>query len=411
MITVKNWAQKTITVKKVLEDILLSSTRRFDFTYSYVSPIDGSPVSGQFALAPLANDAAGASRNLTIPVNATDLVITELTTDAHADIGNTYDTVDEGVWANNNNPVSITDTNASETVFAVATVIDNGTITYTNTRKTIPVTVQKTVDSTGGTFEFTALLQGVQNYTLNDLGTAATTDDIVTNASGSAVFNLTVADGGTSSIVLMVPYGVKLTVTETADSNYTTTTQVGSAAATEALTTGQLNITEAITITFVNSDVVLIAPTGVDQKKVPYMLILIAGLMLMAAMFILRRRTVMEADCAAVEAPISVTAANTAIVAETVSAPIVETMPVIQAEPEQVEEPEVVAEPEQVVEPAMPEDPVADKVVASKPIEKAEPSEAPRVGKGHTLAVAGGLLALLAVSAMADKHRKGGGRA
>ena len=37
-----------------------------------------------------------------------------------------------------------------------------------------------------------------------------------------------------------------------------------------ALTTGQLTITEAVTITFTNSEV-LIAPTGYDEANAPYM--------------------------------------------------------------------------------------------------------------------------------------------
>jgi hypothetical protein len=249
---VKNWAQKTVKVKKVLNDILLSSTRTFNFTYSFVSPLDGSTQSGAFTLAPISNNAAGAVRNLIIPVNAMNLVITELTTGDYAAIAETYDTTDEGVWDNNGSPAPITDGNYSETVFQVATVTDDGTVTFTNTRKTVDVTVTKRVTGSGGTFRFEALLE----YSSVISGYKLYTDeyhvnpDIVTESDGKAAFQLTATSGSPGTIILKVPYGSRLT------------------------------ITEATTVTFLNTEV-HVAPTGVKTKTLPFRWMLLFGVLLM----------------------------------------------------------------------------------------------------------------------------------
>ena len=157
VITVKNWAQKKVAVKKVLNDVLLTTTDtyKFDFNYSYTSPIDGTTVSGNFSLQPNANVPAGKTRELIIPANATNLVVTESTA---GNVGKIYDTEDEGVWDNNGTPLAITDRNAEGSIFDVETVTDDGTITFTNTRKTVEVTVVKKVNglSFGSDFEFTS---------------------------------------------------------------------------------------------------------------------------------------------------------------------------------------------------------------------------------------------------------------
>ena len=297
VIIVKNWAQETVKVKKVLNDLLLSSTRTFNFTYSYISPLDGSTVSDTFTLAPLTNNAAGITRDLIIPVNAKNLVITEQTTDAYEVIGATYNTVDEGVWANNGNPTAIEDGDESETVFKIAAVTDDATVTFTNTRKTVDITVIKQVEGTGNTFNFTAVLQngsnGIASYTLNNKGTEGdTTDDIVTDTNGSAGFALTPATNNKAQIVLTIPYGSKLTLTEASLENYRPTTQVETGEVTSGLEVilNAADTVKNLTVTFTNKEV-FVAPTGVTTHTKPYIWILfLGGLLALTALPVWYRR-------------------------------------------------------------------------------------------------------------------------
>ena len=96
-----------------------------------------------------------------------------------------------------------------------------------------------------------------------------------------ADFMLSLINDGTASVVLTVPYGVNLTVTETDGQGYSTTTQVGTGTATPGITTGQLTITEAVTITFTNREVT-VAPTGYEAPRTQHFgwLILIGVLLI-----------------------------------------------------------------------------------------------------------------------------------
>lgn len=283
---VKNVEKKDITIVKAFNDPLLNQrTFKFSWSYKYDSDRNGAidtateVFTGTFTLSPFTGSSA--NTKISVPVGATDLVVTELHTnegtDQYAWVATAYDTT----FRLNNG------TDTAGYAYTILSVSDEATITFTNTRKTVDVTVKKEVVGEGGTFDFESLLSysaAIGNYTLNNNGTASdTTDDLITGADGKAVFSLSPAKNGEDTIVLTVPYGAYLTVTETSTGPYTTAVQVGTQAQTANLTTGQLTITEDITITFTNSEVT-IAPTGYEADSTPYMWIFLLGLMILIAM-------------------------------------------------------------------------------------------------------------------------------
>ncbi len=283
---VKNVEKKDITIVKAFNDPLLNQrTFKFSWSYKYDSDRNGAidtateVFTGTFTLSPFTGSSA--NTKISVPVGATDLVVTELHTnegtDQYAWVATAYDTT----FRLNNG------TDTAGYAYTILSVSDEATITFTNTRKTVDVTVKKEVVGEGGTFDFESLLSysaAIGNYTLNNNGTASdTTDDLITGTDGKAVFSLSPAKNGEDTIVLTVPYGAYLTVTETSTGPYTTAVQVGTQAQTANLTTGQLTITEDITITFTNSEVT-IAPTGYEAESTPYMWIFLLGLMILIAM-------------------------------------------------------------------------------------------------------------------------------
>lgn len=298
VILVRNWAMKKVTVKKVLEDPLLSRTRTFTFQYSYTpytepGEPEASPVTGTFTITPYANDANGATYELEVPAKAA-LTITELNTGSYASIGNEYDTASTGTWENTT-PASIADADgAVDSSFEIAAsngttggVIDDATIAFTNERKTCEVTVMKTAEGDGGTFDFTALLQNgstpIKAYTLKDYGTASTADDLVTDNNGEATFELSSIRGSVGTITFTVPYGANLTVSEDSASafGYQTDWKVGTnGKAKSALTTDQLQITEDTTILFTNKEAKLVAPSGISSRNQVYIRLALVGLFL-----------------------------------------------------------------------------------------------------------------------------------
>lgn len=97
-------------------------------------------------------------------------------------------------------------------------------IKFTNTRKTQNVTISKAlVDAMAAdatTFHFTAMLEykdaGVSGYTLysENNNSIVTADGTGSDPAGRAAFTLSPTNSAAASIVLTVPYGTKLTVTE-----------------------------------------------------------------------------------------------------------------------------------------------------------------------------------------------------
>ncbi|MBO4747707.1 MAG: InlB B-repeat-containing protein [Clostridiales bacterium] len=292
---VKNVEKKDITIVKAFNDPLLNQrTFKFSWSYKYDSDRNGAidtateVFTGTFTLSPFTGSSA--NTKISVPVGATDLVVTELHTnegtDQYAWVATAYDTT----FRLNNG------TDTAGYAYTILSVSDEATITFTNTRKTVPVTVKKQVVGPGSTFDFEALLSysaAIGNYTLNDNGTpTVVADDLITGTDGKALFSLSPAQDDEDSIILTVPYGAYLTVSEMAPGAYSTSVQVGTGTSQSGLTTGQLTITEATTITFTNTQV-LIAPTGFEEATTPYVWLFILGLMIMIAMnapfFFLRR--------------------------------------------------------------------------------------------------------------------------
>ena len=187
---------------------------------------------------------------------------------------------------------------------------DDVDVIFTNSRKTVSVTVTKTVDgdTSAGPYDFTASLKnGTANlnrpWTVNDNGTAAdTTDDFVADANGDISFRLSHGE----SFVMTVPYGVTMTIEETSGGDEATTVQVGTAAAVTAqsVTLAAAQTVNDLTVGFTNV-VSTIIPTGLNNDHTPYALIFASGGVLLgfgtlSAAMIRRKREEEEAAAEAV---------------------------------------------------------------------------------------------------------------
>lgn len=300
VIKVKNQATKDITIVKAFNDPLVTSSRTFKFSYSYA--FGGKTESGTFTLSPVSGSTA--EHVMTVPVGATDLVITELTTDSGDDhyawVANSYDTTvqqgSEAAAAGTSYTIaSVTDESAAGTGGNGSGSGGNGSgtddtrITFTNTRKTNTVTVEKLVSDTSDTqeFDFTATLSygsPIRNWTVYTDGTntgsgegttgsgegttgsgegttgsgegttgsgEGTSGSLTTDGSGQVTFKL--SHGGTQT--LTVPQGAKLIVAETPTAGYTpgaaSATYTDSDTADESFTVNA--VTEDGKITFTNS--------------------------------------------------------------------------------------------------------------------------------------------------------------
>ena len=283
VITVKNWAQKTVTVKKVLEDPLLTGNRTFNFSYSYTSPLDSSQVSKTFTLQPTANNPAGASRDLIIPANATNLVITELTTGENANITNTYDIK---VELDTNGAVDGTSqTEWGDDVSDLTKIENDHTVIFTNIRKEIEITLIKRVDGKGGSFDFNTTVKNGGNI-LTGYGTSST--PINGFVAGLQTINLNPATFNEDSTTFKIPYGAVLEISEVAMQNYIATAE-GRNSSSSVGTYDSDNLTivldetqtiEDLTITFTNTEV-QVAPSGYDEKTAPYMWIFFLSMLLL----------------------------------------------------------------------------------------------------------------------------------
>ena len=282
VITVKNWAQKTVTVKKVLEDPLLTGNRTFNFSYSYTSPLDSSQVSKTFTLQPTANNPAGASRDLIIPANATNLVIMELTTGENANITNTYDIK---VELDTNGAVDGTSqTEWGDDVSDLTKIKNDHTVIFTNTRKEIEITLIKRVDGKGGSFDFNTTVKNGGNI-LTGYGTSGT--PINGFVAGLQTINLNPATFNEASTTFKIPYGAVLEISEVAMQNYIATAE-GRNSSSSVGTYDSDNLTivldetqtiEDLTITFTNTEV-QVAPSSYDEKSAPYMWIFLLSMLL-----------------------------------------------------------------------------------------------------------------------------------
>jgi hypothetical protein len=158
------------------------------------------------------------------------------------------------------------------------------TLTFTNTRKSVNVTVKKIVEgSEGEAFAFTAVLKDGAGETLCADYTMA--DGVTTDAEGKATFELS----HNRTLKLKVPYGSVLTITE-ADGNYDTTVKIGSTTASGRTVTLSAAQTKANqTVTFTNTANSL-APSGYRDAILPFALLLGVGVLIAGISRYRRRR-------------------------------------------------------------------------------------------------------------------------
>ncbi|MBR2742007.1 MAG: hypothetical protein IKD89_00265 [Clostridia bacterium] len=221
------------------------------------------------------------SKELVVPLNAV-LIVTE-------DAAVPYDT-----------SYQVNGGSAVEDSVCPVSVTADGTIVFTNTRKTIEVPVQKKAVNKGGTFTFTAeIIDGttpVSGYAIyTDASNSA--NNIVTDADGKATFTLSPGKGKTVTRNLVIPYGTKFTITETAELFYKTTlkTTIGSSSTTSETRTREFTAdqtVEKITLLFTNT-YAPISPTGVNIDHKPYMALFICGAAILTICLVpavLRRR-------------------------------------------------------------------------------------------------------------------------
>ena len=189
--------QTVTVVKNVDSNLAADKNRDYTFTYGYTYvTVDGTVnVTGE-TLAVTVTDTGSAT--ISIPKNATNLVITEdeFNTDTNSVVKTT-------VKVNNADAVEA----MSGTVASV--VDDTNTVTFTN-RRVVYVTVRKILDSLHADNDFSFTLA----YTDTD-GTAVTKnltiEDVVAGTQGKAY-----------KPAFEIPYGVEVTVTETTVENYQT---------------------------------------------------------------------------------------------------------------------------------------------------------------------------------------------
>ena len=117
-----------------------------------------------------------------------------------------------------------------------------------------------------------------------DNGTADTSDDIVTDSDGIATFTLSPATNGTDSKVFTIHKGMSVSVTEAEDPsiNYTTTYDVVADGDEFSMhgtsnSTGFVEASTDLTITFTNTAASLVAPTNVKDDSMTALIVMISS--------------------------------------------------------------------------------------------------------------------------------------
>lgn len=213
-----------LKIEKVLDDPILSSTRAFQFHIQYEYQLLGKTVRYDNA-GDLLSVRSGSPATISIPVNA-KLTITEVLSETDAA---TYDTSvvrtdHEGTAdAKIEGTTYIYSSDPDSNHGIVLAENEGDTITFTNVRKTVDVTIRKTVlaDDTSGDFAFTVtILNGalpVADFTAYDGGTPNdSSDDWVTDGDGvvmlpgGAPFSLQ----HNQSRTIKIPVGADVTLKE-----------------------------------------------------------------------------------------------------------------------------------------------------------------------------------------------------
>ncbi len=231
-IRVKNQEVKYITISAKLSDPLINQ-RTFTFCYSYipVGGTDSDKIEDSFTLTP-PSTLSPVTKVLTIPVNSTAFTVYEnngkMANDSDT-LAETYDTTKEYTGGDTAayTPLTGTDDKGNSIDYPtcnIATITKNGTVTFTNTRKTVDVVISKTViaSDTSGDFELEIKIaqgtRGIPNYTANNCETDDTDDDWVTDENGKVVARNSI-DGKIrfthgSSVTVKLPVGSTITVEE-----------------------------------------------------------------------------------------------------------------------------------------------------------------------------------------------------
>lgn len=228
VITITNRRTVPVTINKILNDPLISTTLDFYFTVSYYLDGAGFPFTSTVKVTSSDN------QMIRIPTNSR-LVIAEDTSRTVNDqpISSRYDTTYR---------IGTEDIRTGNSL-TIARLLNDTKVTFTNTFKSSDITIKKIVQKNDDTniFTFTVTMSvgmnPIRQYTLFDGGTPDDdTDDLVTDDSGRITFELSRDQTRTLSI----PIGARLTVAETAarttadeDVNLATYTTTVSAASTE----------------------------------------------------------------------------------------------------------------------------------------------------------------------------------
>ena len=294
-----------LTIKKIVEypttaNESANDINKFNFTVKLYLP-DGkstwpySDVNGDFENG-VASFSLGHNelKVLTVPLGAVAKV-TEVPVKAFYDTSAAMDVTDP-----NKTTSSTLEFNSTNLMSTVTIKDDTGvTLTYTNTRKRVKVTVKKTVVGSGGDFRFTATLKDNNNllcagWTLSNNGTTVdTTDDIITGSDGTAIFTLSPQKDKTVDIDLWVPYGSTLTVTEDQYPNYTT--KVGNTSGNVWTKTNiTANVTGNSSVVFTNTEFYP-APTNYTTNYKPFFMMfgfgaILVGLIVPPIIMFRRRR-------------------------------------------------------------------------------------------------------------------------
>ena len=270
-----------ITLTKVLVDPLLNQ-RTFSFTVGYTYDLYDSQNPSVLLKTITRSETysiqattGGQSEVIKVPGGATVTIEENQTLpNSSIDLFAIYDvtySVSYDPSVTNPNP-DLTATNVSGTSWTRTIGDDYFTVTFTNTRKTKTVTVTKTLVDTQASgaidFYFDALLQynnaGIGNYTLNSTNSIVTADGTGQTPAGKATFTLSPTTNAPASVVLTVPYGVKLTVSEdttrtvtgttkTVAETYDTTYSVNSGTEVDGSSYVFTSVTDDQTLAFTNS--------------------------------------------------------------------------------------------------------------------------------------------------------------
>ncbi len=211
-----------LSIAKVLSDPLITSTRTFYFALSYdytLNSVSNSvDLSGDDAIAVV----SGTSETVTVPVGAENLTIAEetaRTASTSTTIAETYDTTVQLTPSGEDAEEALeSDSYTYET--AVTAENDGDLLTFTNTKKTVDITVGKVVENSedDNSFTFTATLKGntlITDYTVYEdtvyEGDEAIVTTLTTDSNGQVTFELKDGD----STVLTIPVGTNLVLQET----------------------------------------------------------------------------------------------------------------------------------------------------------------------------------------------------